>query len=80
MKDGEKSRELVPIERIQNSILIIRNQKVMLDRDLAEIYGVTPGNLNKAVRRNIERFPSDFMFQLNKDEFANLRFQFGISR
>lgn len=51
----------------------------MLDRDLAELYGVTTGNLNKAVRRNISRFPGDFMFKLNKDEFENLRFQSGIS-
>lgn len=49
----------------------------MLDRDLADLYGVTTGNLNKAVRRNIERFPGDFMFQLNKEETESLRFQFG---
>ena len=51
----------------------------MLDRDLAELYGVTTGNLNKAVSRNIARFPHDFMFQLTKEEFDNLIFQFGIS-
>jgi len=51
----------------------------MLDRDLAELYGVTTGNLNKAVSRNIERFPEDFMFQLTEDEFADLKFQFGTS-
>jgi len=51
----------------------------MLDRDLAILYGVTTGNLNKAVKRNIERFPEDFMFQLTKDEFQNLIFHFGRS-
>ena len=51
----------------------------MLDHDLAELYGVLTGNLNKAVKRNIKRFPEDFMFQLLKDEFDNLKFQFGIS-
>lgn len=65
---------------IINKILIIRGEKVMLDRDLAELYGVTTGNLNKAVKRNIERFPEDFMFQLTKKEFENLMFQNGISR
>ena len=51
----------------------------MLDKDLAVLYGVTTGNLNKAVKRNIKRFPEDFMFQLTKQEFDNLLFQFGIS-
>ena len=51
----------------------------MLDRDLAELYGVTTGNLNKAVKRNLSRFPDDFMFQLSKQEFENLKFQFGTS-
>ena len=62
---------------IQSKIYDIRGVRVMLDRDLAELYGVTTGNLNKAVRRNIERFPERFMFQLTRDEF--LRFQNGIS-
>ncbi|TKJ41059.1 DNA-binding protein [candidate division LCP-89 bacterium B3_LCP] len=70
---------LIPIERIENKILLIRGQKVMLDRDLADLYGVTTGNLNKAVTRNINRFPQDFMFQLNKQEFDNLIFHFGTS-
>ncbi|MFH0774752.1 MAG: ORF6N domain-containing protein [bacterium] len=52
----------------------------MLDRDLAELYGVTTGNLNKAVRRNLERFPEDFMLQLTKEEFDALIFHFGISK
>jgi hypothetical protein len=51
----------------------------MLDRDLAELYGVTTGNLNKAVNRNLRRFPEDFMFRLNDEEFKNLMFQNGIS-
>jgi len=51
----------------------------MFDRDLAELYGVSTGNLNKAVKRNIKRFPDDFMFQLNNQEFEILKFQFGIS-
>lgn len=64
---------------IENKILIIRGQKVMLDKDLAILYGVETFNLNKAVNRNLTRFPSDFMFQLTRDEFNNLIFQFGIS-
>lgn len=63
-----KSSEIVPIERIQNRIFSIRKQKVMLDRDIAELYGVKTKTLNQAVRRNIKRFPSDFMFQLTKVE------------
>lgn len=62
---------------IESKILLLRGLKVMLDRDLAELYGVTTGNLNKAVKRNIERFPEIFMFQLTKDELSSLRFQFG---
>lgn len=62
---------------IQSKIFKIRDQRIMLDRDLSELYGVTTGNLNKAVKRNIERFPERFMFQLTKDEF--LFFQNGIS-
>ena len=60
---------------IENRIFTIRGQKVMLDRDLAELYGVEVKRLNEAVRRNIERFPFDFMFQLNQDEWENLRSQ-----
>ena len=80
MSNNEKSTAIVPQEIIESKILIIRNKKVLIDRDLAELYGVTTGNLNKAVKRNIERFPEDFMFQLTKEEFENLKFQFGISR
>ncbi len=64
-------------EYIEQAILLIRGQKVMLDRDLAALYGVSTGNLNKAVKRNLDRFPADFMFQLTPDEAEALRFQFG---
>ena len=63
--------------KIESMIYEIRGQKVMLDKDLAKLYGVTTGNLNKAVKRNIERFPERFMFQLTNEE--NLKFQNGIS-
>ena len=66
------------LERIKSLIYEIRGVKVMLDKDLADLYHVTTGNLNKAVKRNIRRFPSDFMFQLTKEEWDSLRFQFGI--
>jgi len=75
-----KNNILLFSEVIANKIFFIRRKKVMLDRDLAGLYQVTTGNLNKAVKRNIERFPKDFMFQLNKDEFKNLIFHFGRSR
>jgi phage regulator Rha-like protein len=65
-------------QNIQSKIYTIRGIKVMLDRELASLYGVTTGNLNKSIKRNIERFPYDFMFQLNKEEYASLRFQIGI--
>jgi len=71
-------KEIVPIERIEQRIFLIRGQKVMLDRDLAELYGVETFNLNKAVKRNLGRFPEDFMFQLTKPEYDALRFQFGM--
>ena len=70
---------LISIERIQSKILLVRGQKVMLDQDIAELYGVKTGQLTRQVRRNIERFPSDFMFQLNKEEYAALRSQTGNS-
>ncbi len=68
---------LIPQEAIADKILAIRGRKVILDRDLARLYAVTTGNLNKAVKRNVERFPEDFMFQLTKKEADSLRFQFG---
>ncbi len=63
---------------IQSKIYEVRGTKVMLDKDLAELYQVTTGNLNKAVKRNIKRFPPDFMFQLTVEEWEALRFQNGI--
>jgi hypothetical protein len=66
-------------ETILNKIYFVRGQKVMLDRDLAELYGVETGQLKRQVRRNIERFPADFMFEFSKDETENLRSQFGTS-
>ena len=61
------------LQLIQSKIYEIRGRKVMLDRDFAELYQVTTGNLNKAVQRNIKRFPPDFMFQLTKEEFDELK-------
>jgi hypothetical protein len=72
-------REIIPATRIVQAIRWLRGQKVLLDSDLAELYGVTTGNLNKAVKRNANRFPTDFMFQLTTEEVTNLKFQFGIS-
>ena len=68
-------RVLIPVERIQKAILLIRDQKVMLDADLSSLYGVDTKVLVQAVKRNIERFPQDFMFQLSQEEFAYLRSQ-----
>ena len=65
---------------VQNRIYRVRGQPVMLDRDLAELYQVPTKSLNLAVRRNVDRFPADFMFQLTKAEFENLRFQIETSR
>ena len=74
---------MADLQLIQSKIYEIRGHTVMIDRDLAELYQVTTGNLNKSVQRNIKRFPSDFMFQLTKEEFdqlkTNLIFQNGIS-
>jgi hypothetical protein len=69
-------RAVIPIERITRAILLIRGQKVMLDQDLAYLYGVATKALNQAVRRNKERFPEDFMFQLTREEVLNPRSQF----
>jgi len=63
-----KGRSLIPIERIERSILLIRGHKVMLDRDLASLYGVTTKVLNQAVKRHRDRFPEDFMFRLTMEE------------
>ena len=66
--------------KIEKMIFIIRGVKVMLDNDLAELYGVETKNLNKAVKRNVERFPEDFMFKLDSNELANLRCQIGTAK
>ena len=73
------SKEVIPIERIESKIFLIRGKKVMLDRDLAELYGVPTAQLTRQVRRNKDRFPVDFMYQLRRQEFINLKCHFGIS-
>jgi hypothetical protein len=74
------SKEIIPIQQSAQIIRVIRGEKVLLDFDLAPLYGVTTGNLNKAMRRNRERFPSDFMFQFTAAEAQSLIFQFGIAK
>ena len=74
------SKSLIPVERIEKSILLIRGHKVMLDSDLAELYGVTTARLNEQVRRNKERFPKDFGFQLTQKEFEVLISQIATSK
>jgi hypothetical protein len=76
---NEESNLMVPDELIMNKIYLIRGQKVMMDNDLAELYSVETRRLNEQVRRNIDRFPEDFMFQLNKAEFNDLKSQFATS-
>jgi hypothetical protein len=70
----------VPMERVENRILSIRGQRVVLDADLAELYGVTTFRLNEAVKRNRTRFPEDFMFQMTAEEFTALKSQIAISK
>ncbi|MEA2562357.1 MAG: hypothetical protein QOH06_3861 [Acidobacteriota bacterium] len=70
---------LVSIEQIESVILFLRGEKVMLDADIAALYAVETKNLVKAVKRNLDRFPADFMFQLTPEEVKRLRFQFGTS-
>jgi phage regulator Rha-like protein len=74
-----KSEIMIPDEMIMNKIYLIRGKKVMLDRDLAELYEIETKQLKRAVRRKISRFPKDFMFELTTGEFKNLRSQFGTS-
>ena len=71
---SSKRSSLVPIEKIERAIYFIRGEKVMLDRDLAVLYGVETKMLNRAVKRNLRRFPEDFMFQLSADEASHLRY------
>ena len=73
------SESLIPKERIARAILVVRGQKVLLDADLAALYGVETKALIRAVKRNSARFPGDFMFQISIAEHANLRYQFGTS-
>ena len=74
-----KPKDFIPEKRILRSIILVRVEKVILDSDLAELYGVETRRLNEQVRRNIEKFPEDFMFQLTKQEFDNLKSQIAIS-
>jgi ORF6N domain len=71
--------DLIPIERIESKILLIRGKKILLDSDLAVLYDVSVGRLNEAVKRKIKRFPANFMFQLNNKEFTDLKSQFAIA-
>jgi len=71
---------LIPAERMERAIYVLHGQRIMLDEDLAELYGVTTKRLNEQVKRNRERFPSYFMFQLTMQEFADLRSQIATSR
>jgi hypothetical protein len=74
-----KYNPVIPDELIPNKILVIRDKKVILDNDLAELYDVETRRLNEQVKRNIDRFPADFMFQLSQEEFENLKSQFATS-
>lgn len=75
----KKSKAVIPVSSIESRIFSIRGQRVMLDSDLAELYGVTTKRLNEQVKRNSDRFPSDFMFRLNAEELAILRSQVATS-
>jgi hypothetical protein len=76
----DEPTSLIPAERIERFILILRGQKVMLDNDLASLYEIKTKVLIQAVKRNLERFPEDFMFQLNETEYGHLRSQFVTSK
>ena len=76
----QSDQHIIPVEAIQQRIYLIRGHKVMLDADLADLYGVTTGRLNEQVRRNKRRFPEDFLFQLTEEEQKALRSQFAISK
>ena len=75
-----KDSSLIPVERIEKAIYLIRGEKVMLDADLASLYGVETKAVNRAAKRNLKRFPSDFMFQLTAEESADLRYQSAHSK
>ena len=70
--------EIIPLEIIEQKIFVLRGHRVMLDKDLAELYGVTTGHLNRAIVRNLDSFPPDFMFQVSGQEYNSLRCHFGI--
>lgn len=78
-RNGTDTAAIIPIQRVQSVILLIRGQKVILDSDLAALYGVPTSRLNEQVKRNAERFPSDFVFRLNPEEFDRLISQFATS-
>lgn len=73
-----REKNVIPQELIENKIYLIRGEKVMLDRDLAELYGVPTHRFNEQVKRNTKRFPPDFMFRLNYKEFSGLISQIGV--
>ena len=76
---AKNDTSIVLVEQVQSKILFMRGQKVILDSDLAALYGVTTSRLNEQVKRNHERFPSDFMFRLSQKEFNDLKSQFATS-
>lgn len=76
---NKKSKLTIPDEIVMDKIYILRDMRIMVDRDLAELYGVETKRLKEAVRRNMQRFPSDFMFEMNDDEFRNWRTHFASS-
>jgi hypothetical protein len=76
---AQAASAIIPAERIQQCIYVIRGQKVLLDEDLARLYGVETRVLNQGVSRNMDRFPEDFVFRLNAEEFANLKSQIATS-
>ena len=80
MKDNNKNQDIVLAESIAALIYFVRGHKIMLDFDLARLYQVKTGALNQAVKRNLKRFPADFMFQLTQDDWEILKSQFVISK
>src|SRR5580658_1789309 len=76
---ASRSKTPVAVEHIAESIRILRGQRVLLDAELAALYGVTTKRLNQQVRRNLKRFPADFLFELTAEEFANLKLHFATS-
>jgi phage regulator Rha-like protein len=76
----KEQKLILPDEAVMNKIYLVRGKKIMLDRDLAELYGVETKVLKQAVRRNLNRFPEDFMFEMNKSELENWRTQFASSK